>query len=303
MLDTRRLRVLVELSRRGTLAAVAEALSYSRAAVSQQLDTLERDVGAPLLVRAGRGVKLTPQAEVLVAHAIEILGLLESAEVAVSESVGKAAGTVRIALLQSAMHSILPGALTLLAAEHPELRVEVAEYEPERGLRAVAAHEVDLALAEQYPDRTRRPRLDLDQVVLATDAIFLARPPGAAEFADPREALLSARAAPWVLEPAGTVTRDWAEQTCRRAGFEPDVRYQTADLMAHIQLVRSGNAVAFLPELLWGGAPPVVTLDPLPGGPRREIFTSARLSSAASPAVRAVRAALTAAAREGGTPA
>lgn len=292
MLDTRRLRVLVELSRRGTLSAVADALSYSRASVSQQLSALERDVGATLLVPAGRGVQLTPQAEILVAHAVDILDRLENAEIAVSRASRAVAGTVRIAVLQSAMHAVLPSALTLLAAEHPALRVEVSEYEPERGLQAVAAREVDLALAEQYPGRTRRPRLDLDQVVLASDAIHLAHAFGSPPVGNPEQALRAMRDAAWVMEPAGTVTRDWAEQTCRAAGFEPDVRFQTADLMAHLRLIRAGNAVGFLPELLFGGSAPTVALTPLPGAPRREIFSAARRTEAPAPAVQAVRDAL-----------
>ncbi|MFT4231133.1 MAG: LysR substrate-binding domain-containing protein [Microbacterium sp.] len=298
MLDTRRLRVLVELSRRGTLTAVAEALSYSRAAVSQQLDALERETGTALIVPAGRGVQLTPQAEILVAHAVEILDQLEAAEVAVAQSVGTVAGTVRVAVFQSAMHSVLPQALTTLAAEHPGLRVEVAEHEPEHGLQAALAREVDLALAEQYPGRVRHPRLDLDHVPLASDAILLARPPGAERFDDPLAALLSTRESAWVLEPAGTVTREWAEQLCRSAGFEPDVRYETADLMAHTRLIAHGNAIGLLPGLLWAGAAAPVDLVALPGSPRRELFSSARRSSADAPGVRAVRDALARSAEE-----
>ena len=86
MLDVQRLRMLVELSRRGTLSAVADALSYSKASVSQQLSALEREVGVPLLRRVGRGVQFTPQGNVLVAEAIGILDQLEHAEVAVAES-------------------------------------------------------------------------------------------------------------------------------------------------------------------------------------------------------------------------
>ncbi|MFT4213469.1 MAG: LysR substrate-binding domain-containing protein, partial [Microbacterium sp.] len=280
MLDTRRLRVLVELSRRGTLTAVADALSYSRAAVSQQLSALEREVGAPLLIQAGRGVQLTPQAEILVAHAVGILDGLEAAEVAVAQSVGAVVGTVRVALLQSAMHALLPQTLTLLAQEHPGLRVEAAEHEPEHGLQAVLAREVDLAVAEQYPDRARRPRLDLDHVPLASDAIFLARPPGSPASSDARAALRSTRTAAWVLEPAGTATREWAEQLCRSAGFEPDVRYETADLTAHTRLIAHGSAVGLLPELLWSGSTPPVDLTLLPGAPRPELLSSARRPAA-----------------------
>ncbi|QTX06246.1 hypothetical protein G127AT_08830 [Agromyces archimandritae] len=97
---------------------------------------------------------------------------------------------------------------------------------------------------------------------------------------------------PWVLEPAGTASREWAMQLCRGAGFEPDVRFETADLMAHIRLIRSGNAVGLLPDLVWAGEEPSVRLAPLPGDPQREVFSSARLPSASRPAVVAVRDAL-----------
>src|SRR3712207_2684539 len=59
MLDVRRLRLLRELAARGTVTAVAEALSYTPSAVSQQLAALERDAGVALLERVGRGVRLT----------------------------------------------------------------------------------------------------------------------------------------------------------------------------------------------------------------------------------------------------
>ena len=59
MLNVDRLRILAELSRLGTLTAVAETLSYSTSAVSQQLHQLEKDVGAPLVERVGRRLALT----------------------------------------------------------------------------------------------------------------------------------------------------------------------------------------------------------------------------------------------------
>jgi DNA-binding transcriptional LysR family regulator len=66
MLDVRRLRLLRELKLRGTIAAVASALSYTPSAVSQQLALLEEEARVPLLVKAGRRVQLTPEAELLV---------------------------------------------------------------------------------------------------------------------------------------------------------------------------------------------------------------------------------------------
>ncbi|MCM3780871.1 LysR substrate-binding domain-containing protein [Microbacterium hydrocarbonoxydans] len=292
MLDVNRLRMLVELSRLGTLSAVADALSYSKATVSQQLAALEREVGVALLRRVGRGVQFTPQGTVLVTEAIGILDRLEQAEVAVAESLTEVTGTVHLAVFQSTAHSLLPGALAALRAEHPSLRVEVTESDPETGLVGVSSRDFDLILAEQYPGRTRPLHSDLDRVALAHDAIALARRPGSPSEADAVAALWSTRDEPWVLEPAGTASRAWAEQLCRTAGFEPDVRFEVADLTAHVRLIRAGLAVGLLPELVWAGETPTVDLSPLPDEPRREIFSSARRVSAASPSIRAVRRAL-----------
>lgn len=292
MLDVNRLRLLVELSRRGTLSAVADALSYSKASVSQQLSALEREVGVPLLRRVGRGVQLTPQGTVLVDEAIGILDRLEQAEVAVAESLTEVTGTVHVAVFQSAAHSLLPRALEALRREHPALRVEVTECDPETGLVGVSSRDFDLILAEQYPGHTRPIHADLDRVVLAHDAIMLARPPASAAASDPAAALWATRDQPWVLEPEGTASRAWAEQLCRTAGFEPDVRFEVADLTAHVRLIHAGLAVGLLPELVWAGDAPSVDLTTLPDAPRREIFSAARRVSAAAPSIRAVRRAL-----------
>jgi len=301
MLDVRRLRLLVELSQRGTLAAVAEALSYSPSSVSQQLSQLEREAGVPLLVQVGRRVQLTPQAELLVGHARAVLDRLEEAESDVARSLTAVGGTVRIAVFQSAAHAMVPQALTLLRSEHPGLRVEVTEREPDVGLFEVSARDFDLVIAEQYPGHTRAHRDDLDRVHLAADAIRLALPPHPARSGT--IGLAAASAMPWVLEPQGTASREWAEQLCREAGFEPDVRFETADLMAHIRLIRSGNAVGLLPDLVWAGEAPSVTLVDLPGHPEREVFSSTRLAAASRPAVVACRDALARAARATATPA
>jgi DNA-binding transcriptional LysR family regulator len=312
MLDVRRLRLLREVKLRGTLAAVADALAYSPSSVSQQLTLLEKEVGVPLLEKSGRRVLLTPQAELLVARAAEVLDTLERAEGELAASLTTVSGTVRLAVFQSAAHAVIPQALTLLSADFPELRVEITEREPELGLFEVSARDFDLVIAEQYPGHTRERRPDLDRVHLVTDVIRLAigplvaKPSGAVDIAkriepveiakriEPVEirALADAATLPWVMEPQGTAARAWATQLCRAAGFEPDVRFETADLMAHIRLIRSGNAVGLLPDLVWAGESPSVRLLELPGAPHRDVFTSARRSSAERPGVSAVREAL-----------
>lgn len=298
MFDLRRLRLLREVQLRGTLAAVADALAYSPSAISQQLALLEKEAGTPLLRKIGRRVQLTPQGEVLAAHAGLLLDGLERAESDLEESLDRVSGTLRLAVFQSAAHAFMPQALTALAAEHPELRVETVERQPETGLFELLARDFDLVIAEQYPGHTRAHHDDLDREQLCTDLIHLTVAP---EQTDIRS-LSDARHLPWVMEPEGTASRAWATQRCRAAGFEPDVRFETADLMAHIRLVNSGNAVSLLPDLVWAGERPSVAVINLDDNPRREVFSSARRAGAERKAVRLVRDALAAAAAHVSTP-
>jgi DNA-binding transcriptional LysR family regulator len=289
--DVRRLRLLKELADRGTLAEVATALHLSPSSVSQQLALLEREVGVPLLVPSGRRVVLTPEAQALADRAGEILALLERAESEVAAHTVTVSGTVRLAIFQSAAIALLPQTLTLMAAEHPQVRVEVVQHEPEAALRRTATRDFDLVVAEQYPGHATAWHEGLDRRPLVQDPLRVLVP-----WDSGIAALAAAADAAWVLEPRGAASRHWTEQLCRVAGFEPDVRYESADLEVHMRLVESGNAVAMLPDLVWSGrTPPGRPITP-EGDPQRQIFTSARTSGAARPAVVALRAALEAAA-------
>jgi DNA-binding transcriptional LysR family regulator len=288
MLDVRRLTLLRELALRGTIAAVAAALHQTPSAVSQQLTQLEREAGVPLLRKAGRRLQLTPQAEILVRRTEEVLTTLEAADTELAASLTQATGVIRVAIFQSVALALLPAALDVLEPEHPSLTVVVTQREPETALHETFARDFDLVIAEEYPDHAAPQLTGLDRMPLTTDAIRLAVPPaGAARFAvrDIRDA----RDAPWVMEPYGAASRHWAEQACRRAGFEPQVRFETADLQAHVRLIQTGHAVALLPDLIWQGARPSVDLVPLDGEPRRTVFTSTRLASAAHPSIVAFR--------------
>src|SRR3954462_12257077 len=163
MLDLRRLRLLHELHQRGTIAAVADALQFTPSAVSQQLAVLEREAGVALLERAGRGVRLTDPALVLVAHATDLLDRAERAEAELAAAAGARtiAGRGRIAAFQSVALNVACPAIARLAADAPGLRCELVEAEPEDSLPALALGDLDLVLADEWEHHP------------------LARPPGA----------------------------------------------------------------------------------------------------------------------------
>lgn len=295
MLEVRRLVLLRALSIRGSVTAVAEAMSMAPSSVSAQLAALEKETRTTLLRRSGRGVQLTAEAQALVGRIDPILDAIEEAEAALGAARDAATGRVRLALFQSAAIALLPRVLSIARERYPELRLEVLQYEPETALHETWVRQVDVVVAEHYPGHAPVHWPGLDRQTLLQDELQLVTPAdlsvGGAPLPPGRElqTVLTARPLPWVMEPAGTATRHWAEQVCRSAGSEPDVRYVSSDLQSHLALVASGNAVALLPGLMLANTPAPVRRIRLPGDPLRTVFTSVRTSSAQSPAISAVR--------------
>ena len=292
MLDLQRLRTLREFALRGTVTEVADVLGYSASAVSQQLAALEREAGVPLTRRSGRRLLLTPAGQQLADAAGSILGLVEEAETGLRSGRHTPAGTVRLAVFQSAALALLPTALPLLTSTAPRVRVEVTQSEPAQALEDTWSRDFDLVVAEEYPHHSAPHYEGLTRVTLIRDHIALATPAGAAP------SISGHRDGAWVMEPRGTASRHFAEQLCRLEGFEPDVRYETADLQAHLALVDAGLAVALIPGLMWPSAPDGVSRIELDEPLQRTIFAAFRDTSSKDPAIQATLAALTMAARE-----
>src|SRR3982751_7112033 len=127
-MEVRRLRLLLELSRLGSMHAVADALGYTTSSVSQQLGVLAQEAGVALIEPEGRRVRLTPAGRRLADHAVTILAALEAARADLDPD-GEPAGTVRVAGFATAVRRSLVPVLAQLSAEHPAVRLQIHEHE------------------------------------------------------------------------------------------------------------------------------------------------------------------------------
>ena len=253
MLDLHRLRLLRELHARGTIAAVAEALRFTPSAVSQQLAVLEREAGVRLLERAGRGVRLTDAALVLVGHAEAILERAEVAESDLAAATGTVAGRGRIASFQSAAFHLAVPAMQALARDAPDLRCELVEAEPAESLPMLALGDVDLVLGDEWQHQplARTPAIDRED--LWRDPVQVVLPEGDPVARRHRRAVpLAALAdASWTTGHRDTAWAEMTRRACRElGGFEPDIRHRTNDSVTSLALVAGGQAVTLLPALV-----------------------------------------------------
>jgi DNA-binding transcriptional LysR family regulator len=303
-LDLHRLRLLHELKARGTIAAVADALQFTASAVSQQLAVLEREAGVPLLERAGRGVRLTDAAIVLVGHAGALLERAERAEAELAAAAGRVAGRGRIASFQSVAFHIAVPAMQALAREAPDLRCELIEAEPEESLPALALGDFDLVLADEWQHEPLARPAGVDREDLLREPVYLVLPEDHPAARRHRDVVPLAELAGevWTTGHTETGWEEMTERTCRELGaFDPDIRHRTNDSVTSLALVAGGQAVTLLPALVDPGARPGTTVRAIAeGSVYRTVFTATRSADAERPSVQALVAAVRSAAASRG---
>ncbi|SDO05238.1 DNA-binding transcriptional regulator, LysR family [Streptomyces sp. cf386] len=243
------LRSLVELTRRGTITAVAQALGYTPGGVSQQIAALEKATGMELLRRVGRRVELTDAGRTLARHAERILSTEAEAVQALERSRGEVSGVLRVGLFATAAAEILPLALRRVHETHPGLDVHSRDMDVDEVYDAVASGAVDLALGLDYPDVPipRDPALRVTQ--LYRERFSLAVPTGS--MAGRAEiSLAETQHLRWILPWADSYYGRAVRTACRRVGVEPDVRHEVTDTAATLALVEAGIGVSTVTDLM-----------------------------------------------------
>lgn len=290
MLDVRRLRLLSELSRRGTIAEVARVVGYTPSAISQSLASLEREVGVALLERDGRRVRLTPAARGLVARTDRVLAELDAAEADLAVEHQVVRGSIDIGTFPSAGAGLVAPAIVDLSRRHPELSCSVREHEPEDGIPLLRSGELDLLVSESYDGVDSVPIGGLETHPLLSEPLLLVLPNARA--AGEPVALETLSDAAWVAGVAGTQFATALELACRSAGFIPRVAHRADDALLLQSLVQAGLGVGLLPVLACSGAAGVRFAEVAPAPPHRHVWALVRRGAARRPALAAVLEAL-----------
>jgi DNA-binding transcriptional LysR family regulator len=254
------LRVIDAVRRHGSVTAAAKELRYTQPSISHHLARLEAQLGARLLQRVGRGIRLTPAGRLLADRAAEIIGRVDSATAELSTLVGLDAGRVRLAGFNSVMSSLVPQAANLLTQQHPGLELGLTDAHPEDALQLLRAGRVDVAVIFRYDDTA--PEDDSVRLThLLDDPLFLLTTGGGTTLTE------HART-PWI---AGCERcRSHLVEMCERAGFSPHLAYTSDDMVVMQSLVAAGMGVTTIPGLaLRAHRHPAITATRLPIPPRQ----------------------------------
>jgi DNA-binding transcriptional LysR family regulator len=248
------LRALIQLARLGTMAAVAHELGYTPGAVSQQIARLEATVGAPLVTKVGRGVRLTDAGQVLADHAESILRAEETALSVARATRTDVTGRIAIGVFGTTIASLLaPTVVTILAQHHPGIAVRTFEVDVDDFAIAVRRGHVDVAFGLDYSTAPVPRDAGVEFLTFNTERFSLAAHPRFAS--NPMIDLAAAADWPWILTPATTYFGQAIRNACRTAGFEPRVVHEITDTSASLSLAAAGHGVTPVTPLMVRLAP------------------------------------------------
>jgi molybdate transport repressor ModE-like protein len=299
-MDLRRLHVLREVGRLGSLTAAAAELTFTTSAVSQQVTKLERELGVALLERHPRGVSLTEAGHALLRHADEIDRIIEAAREEMAEFAGLRRGQLRLGTFPTVGASLMPDVVLAFRARHPDVTVTVVSARRAGLVDQLRRRQVELTLLWDYPWQ-RIEDADLETVTLMSDPTVLLVPvqhPLASAGSVAAEALSEEQ---WVVRDEHPVA-DVLRRVCRAAGFEPSVAFAANDYQETQGMVAAGVGIALAPRLALSALRPDVAAVELRGSPSRRILLAHLAGRRLSPPAREVMTLFRsiARAREGG---
>jgi DNA-binding transcriptional LysR family regulator len=233
------LKVLAAVARNGSVTEAAKELHYSQPSVSHHLSRLEAATGAKLVQRVGRGIRLTPEGQLLANRATEIVGRVDAATKELAAQVGLQAGRVRLAANASVLSTIVPKSAATLARAHPGIELSLIDLHPVEALRMLRHGEVDVALIYRHADDPVEEE-GFRLVHVADDPIYLVSQ-------RPDDSIANHRHSAWI--GGCERCRDELITVCRQERFTPRIAFFSDDMVVVQALVAAGIGVTTLPGL------------------------------------------------------
>jgi DNA-binding transcriptional LysR family regulator len=238
-----RLAVLSALAREQHMTRAADLLGVPQPTVSRWLSDLGRELGAPVVMRVGRGVRLTRAGQLLADAAEQAMSVVETGCRRAAEEADPERGRVVFAFLHTMGGVHVPGLLRAFREHHPAVRFTLVQAAHEDMLSQVRAGEADLALTSPLPSADP----DLRGAALYRQALVLAVPREHRLVGRKRVRVAELAGEPLVGMKPGYGLRQITDEMCAAAGFRPALRFEGDEVDTVRGLVAAGLGLALLP--------------------------------------------------------
>lgn len=241
-MDTDALRWFQQVADGTTVTEVSEIEGVSQPGVSRALSRLEAEVGAALLQRVGRTLRMTHAGSAFKPHVDSLLHRLDDGLAAVSQIVEPDTGTVSLGFQPSLGSWLVPDLVGSFRAEWPQVRFNLTPVHDDLLATALTRGRADLVLTTV---RSQEPAVR--QQRLLDEPLRLAVPANHHLAARRKVRLADAAGEPFVMPGPATALRVLCDELCSSAGFAPVVSFESDDIATLRGLVRAGLGVALLP--------------------------------------------------------
>ncbi|MEV8000756.1 LysR family transcriptional regulator [Pseudarthrobacter oxydans] len=252
------LPVLAELGRTEHVTETAELLGVPQSTVSRALARASAVVGTELLVRDGRGVRLTPAARTLLPYIEQALTAFKAGLDLVRDESDVVRGRISLSFQHTFGEAALPLLISAFRTRHPGAAFTLSQGARNACLDELASGESDLALTAPVAP----PGRNLSSATLYREPLRLVVHHSHPLAAQPSARLADIRADPFVALGPGYGMRSLTDALFREAGYRPRIAFESQDSHTVRGLVSAGLGVSILPP---GGDAPGRTVSPETG--------------------------------------
>jgi LysR family transcriptional regulator, transcriptional activator of the cysJI operon len=238
------LSVFISVADKRNFSRAAEELHMTQPAVSQQIQLLEKYIGAKLLLRTNKSVKLTKAGEIVYLHAKEITGLYKRMSMLVNELNNEPTGVLKIGASYTFGEYVLPHILANMRNLFPNITPSVQIGNTRDIAKAIISHEIDVGIVEGEISHT-----NIYIETVSTDQMYIVAGGKYPIYYNKEVTLRQVEQENWIVREEGSGTRDATEKLFQSLQIRPARLMEFGSTQLIKEAVEAGLGISYLSEL------------------------------------------------------